>query len=487
MNRSWVVVVDNYDGLSKKGIELVVGIISGYLSYVLPVKNVAQISEKELEEHDVILLGKYGNNPFLNICEKKEYIKNPKEEEGYSIFVGKNVFNSERQMIVVSGYDEKGLMYGCVDFCNKYCGTIAYERGYLYGENYFNEPFNVEMPKWSISSAPAIKRRAIWTWGHVIYDYKKFFENMLKLRMNEVVIWNDCVPINANDVVAYAHSLGIKVIWGFAWGWTTKCESFAEMLTNEKITEIKQNILHTYESQYENVGGDGIYFQSFTELNKDTVGGKCIAEIVTELVNEVSDILLAKNPYLHIQFGLHATSVKTHLEILKKVDKRISIVWEDCGAFPYAYNPNQIENFDETLSFTEKLLTLRKKDEMFGAVMKGMLNLDWQSFRHFSDSYILGAHTYSFMQERQHKKNKAWKIVQSAWLKNAKYAQKMLSVIAQQGINPIVEVLVEDAMFENQLPFVTALFAEMLWNPNMDINETISVVASYPCVTFANI
>lgn len=58
-------------------------------------------------------------------------------------------------------------------------------------------------------SAPAIKNRAIWTWGHVIFDYEKFFENMSLLRLNEIVIWNDYMPVNAKQVVDAAHGYGI--------------------------------------------------------------------------------------------------------------------------------------------------------------------------------------------------------------------------------------------------------------------------------------
>ena len=390
MEKRWIIVFDEYEGLKEKAIEIISGMVSGFVKYVLLAKRIDDILDDEIKEFNIIAVGQATTNRLLQLCQTGGYLTIPKQSEGYSIYVGENPLNSKTQIIAIAGYDDKGVLYGCVDFCNKYCGHIAYQRGDLFGENYFNEPFNVEMPSWKYSVSPAVKTRALWTWGHVIYDYKKFFENMLKLRLKEVVIWNDCVPLNAKKVVEYAHSLGIKVIWGFAWGWAVKCDEILNSMNEKSLQTLKENVLNTYQTQYADVGGDGIYFQSFTELNTDNVGGKCIAEIVTELVNDISGALFERYPDLHIQFGLHATSVKTHLDILQKVDNRICIVWEDCGAFPYDYSANKIENFDETVLLVKKLLTLRGETEAFGSVLKGMLKLDWELFEHFQDRTFSG-------------------------------------------------------------------------------------------------
>ena len=53
----------------------------------------------------------------------------------------------------------------------------------------------------------SIKQYGIWPWGHVIYDYRGFLDNMKRLGMNSVIIWNDIVPLNSEDVLDYAHSL----------------------------------------------------------------------------------------------------------------------------------------------------------------------------------------------------------------------------------------------------------------------------------------
>ncbi len=43
------------------------------------------------------------------------------------------------------------------------------------------------------------------------------------MRFNGVILWNNQPPVNARDVVECAHSWGISVLWGFAWGWSTNC------------------------------------------------------------------------------------------------------------------------------------------------------------------------------------------------------------------------------------------------------------------------
>ena len=39
-------------------------------------------------------------------------------------------------------------------------------------------------------------RREMWTWGYVIYDYKGFVDNMVKCKLNTLIVWNDYLPLN---------------------------------------------------------------------------------------------------------------------------------------------------------------------------------------------------------------------------------------------------------------------------------------------------
>jgi hypothetical protein len=39
------------------------------------------------------------------------------------------------------------------------------------------------------------------------------------LKLNQLIIWNDYMPLNVEEIIDYAHSYGIEVIFGYAWGW----------------------------------------------------------------------------------------------------------------------------------------------------------------------------------------------------------------------------------------------------------------------------
>lgn len=489
MEKRWIMLTDSYESpLEKNAINMIYAEVSAVLPYVLPMKLTSDITEEELAQSHVILIGRVGVGTLLERCEQQGVVQPPQSAEGYAIYAGSSIFGGNGQMIVIAGYDASGVLYGCMDFCNRYLGDVAYRNKYLWTDKTFDEPLGEPLNPWQSSSAPAIKRRAIWTWGHVIYDYRNFFQNMARLRLNEIVIWNDVAPLNAAEVVAYAHSLNIKVIWGFAWGWDTSCTDVLAQYGADLAGKIKEQVLATYEREYSKTQGDGIYFQTFTEHSQASAHGKSVAQIVTELVNDIAQSLFEKYPQLHIQFGLHATSVCDQLEYLKKVDKRIQIVWEDCGSFPYDYYAHQVENFDRTLAFTEATLKLRGEEEQWGAVLKGMLNLDWQNFEHFSAPYLLGERTNRYIQKRQGNKDRIWKLQQADWLKSAEYVRRIAAAVAQYGKeNAVVQALVEDAMLENKIAFPVALYAEMLWAPNTDALEMIGQVSKFPCVTYSNI
>jgi hypothetical protein len=274
--------------------------------------------------------------------------------------------------------------------------------------------------------------------------------------------------------VEYAHSFGIKVIWGFSWGWGLKCDAILENYGAKALAEIKANVIETYEREYKNTGCDGIYFQSFTELSSQSVGGVCVAEAVTELVNDISGALLEKYPALNLQFGLHATSVKDNLEFISKVDPRVRIVWENLGSFPYSYHTDDIADAEATLEFTEKLLSLRGEGERFGAVFKGMLKLDWSEFEHFSAPYILGERNRKYIAQRTAKKELLWKIQTAGWIKNAEYVRRTAELIAASGRDAVVQGLIEDGMLESKISVPAAIYAQFLWNPYEKESEAIN-------------
>lgn len=297
----------------------------------------------------------------------------------------------------------------------------------------------------------SVKNKGIWTWGHVIYDYRSFFRNMKSIGLNRIVIWNDILPLNAKEVLSEAHKNGIKLIWGFSWGWTDKCGENVRNIGAERIKVLQKEILAEFERDYSDICCDGIYFQSFTETDSETVNGISIAETVTQLVNSTAEIILKKYPDTEIEFGLHASSVKNSLDIIRKTDPRIRIVWEDCGAFPFDYDPHNTDGFDETFRFTEKLLTLRGQNEKCGFVFKGMTKLDWENFRYHDAPYTIGEADPQFISQRRKEKEPLWDYVTDGWLKNTDCVQRITSLIAE--LNPDAEIyaLIEDGMFECEI------------------------------------
>ena len=116
-----------------------------------------------------------------------------------------------------------------------------------------------------------------------------------------------------------------------------------------------------------------------------------------------------------------------------------------------------------------------------------MTNLDWKYFKHADGPCVIGEKPQEFIDKRQKEKDFLWKIVQGNWLKNAKYAKTLVSDIAKNGKESIVQALVEDGMFENKIMFPVAMYAELLWNPERDTGELVETVAKSPFVKFANL
>lgn len=304
----------------------------------------------------------------------------------------------------------------------------------------------------------SIRNKGIWTWGHVIYDYHAFFKNMAALGLNRIVIWNDIRPLNAKAVFEEAHRYGIKLIWGFSWGWTDKCGENTKDIGTARINALKAEILKEFDN-YRDICADGIYFQSFTETDSEEVNGINIAEAAVELVNSTAAEIFEIFPDIELEFGLHATSVKHSLEKIAKTDKRIRIVWEDCGAFPFDYDSHCIAGFDETREFIRKILFLRGKDEKCGFVFKGMTKLDWSSFEYHTRAYEIGNFSEEFIEARAKEKEPLWEYVTDGWIKNIAYAEEMLRIVSQNK-NTTVDELIEDGMFEYEIKQPPVMFAK---------------------------
>ena len=381
---------------------------------------------------------------------------------------------------IIEGYDDAGVLYGVLDFYNKY--ITKHEHPDSPDEYWVNFLQRGELPDFEYSSAPAIKDRGLWTWGHVIYDYRGYIDNMMKLKMNRVVIWNDFLPTNAKEIVEYAHSRNVKVIWGFSWLWDTNCGE----VDIRNLDKYSASIFEKYEAEYAHLGADGLYFQSFTELKTDSIDGVLIAEAVTNFVNRTAALFFDKYPSLELQFGLHATSVKDRLSFIEAVDPKIRIVWEDCGAFPFSYLPTDVEGFDQTKEFAKVIAKLRGDSDRFGVVTKGLVKLDWLEFKHPTAPQCIGVSSRYMKENRIERKRRIWRYIQSGWIANADRACEMMRELCRLKSGDLYALaLVEDGMFEENVMYPVALLSEMLWDCDADVKALMQEVALRSYVTFA--
>lgn len=415
----------------------------------------------------IFYIGTRENNPFIASLARENLTK----KEEYRITVVSDT-------VYIEGYDDAGVLYGCIDFFDKYILKCEYPHNDRYRVNCFEK----DLPDFEYSSYPSVENRGLWTWGHVIYDYRRYLDNMMKLKLNTVTVWNDVLPINANDIIEYAHSCGIKVIWGYAWLWSTDCSK----IPLEKLCDFSESIFEQFEKEYSALCPDGIYFQTVTELGTDTLNGIVIAEAVTKFVNKTAALFFKKYPDMELQFGLHATSVKERLEYIKNTDPRIRIVWENCGSFPFSYIPTDVADFENTKDFVSKTANLRGETEKFGVVTKGLTKLDWSAFEHPDAPRYIGVASRAIKADRVQRKSKIWRYLQAFWLSNADYALEMVRHMKElKNGNLYISALLEDGMFEENVMYPAALFAQMLWESDADIKELMSEVALRAYVDFA--
>lgn len=421
------------------------------------------------DEYSCIYIGTKQSNCYIRENSKQTLTR----AEEYYITVADNT-------VMIEGYDDAGVLYGVLDFYNKY--IVKYDRVCYPG--CLQRFYDLEnMPDFEYGSAPSIKRRGLWTWGHVIYDYKGYLDHMMKLKMNEVVIWNDFAPTNADDIVKYAHARNIRVIWGFSWLWDTHHHK----IDIANLDGRSEEILEKYESQYANIGGDGIYFQTFTEKTVDSIDGMLIAEAAANFVNKTAALFYEKYPELELQFGLHATSVRNRLEFIKTVDPRIRIVWEDCGAFPfYDFQSKGVLSFDGTKALMGEVANLRGKDDLFGVVTKSMVKLDWSCFEHLTGPQCIGISSEYAKKNRIERKSKIWRFIQAYWIEHADEAMEMINELRRLKDGELCALaLVEDSMFDENIMYPVALYSEMLWDCDADVRKLMADVAYRSYVDFA--
>jgi len=385
------------------------------------------------------------------------------------------------------GADPKGVLNGVADFCVRSAGRAELGPLTLNDPRAAFDSLGIFYPRvgggLAPVAAPAVRNRGIWTWGYVIYDYQRYLDNMARLKMNMIVIWNDAPPLNSRDIIAYAHARGIRVIAGFHWGWGNDHLS----LTNPDHRRlVKQQVLDTYNNEYHGLGYDGIYFQTITE-HKDTVlDGVTVAAAACAWVNDIGRTFLDRHPGLLIQFGLHATSIMDNYADLKDLDPHIEIIWEDAGVTPYTYTPtlslcagthleqHGVGTLEGTIAYSRKLASFRG-NVGFGLCPKGWANLDWDKEFEHHGSFIMGRQNRALIRRRLESKQPWWDRINRDWIPCYGAAARFYLEICRACPGPVTAVgLVEDGLFETRIQPSVATFAETLWNPGQPESDLLA-------------
>lgn len=474
----WNLYYGDYTGVEEHAVNELQRIVQVYQPYVVQTRSAA--AETLDPEDHAILVGTARNNPWIAKLAQQGLLTAPTHRQGYSLASLASPWAADRKLLVVAGTDPAGVLYGVQDFRMRVLPEINPS-----DRDQFRDAFD-SMKSFALTDHPRIDNRGIWTWGYVIYDYRRFIDNMVRLKMNLLVIWNDIPPINCVQVLDYAHARGIRVILGFHWGWGLAGVNLARPEDRQRI---KDAVVRNYRENYRGLKIDGIYFQTLTEHNELTLDGQSVAAAVCRLVNETAQSLWEIEPALYIQLGLHATSIRERYTDLCDLDPRVTIAWEDAGVIPYSYNPVTtpedafgplcpgVESPEATIDYSRRLATFRKDSE-FAMVAKGWTCLRWEKEFEHHGPFILGERDPEFIRRRLADRQSRWDKVNALWTRNLSHALRFYQAILEcRPPVTTVAALIEDGPFEPAIQPAAAIFAEALWDPARPAEEILQLVA----------
>jgi hypothetical protein len=473
----WHLIYGNYSGEEKFALDELQKMIQRYVPYVVEIRH----SVEELDQDaNHILVGTAVNNPQIAERAQRGALAAPTKPQGYSIVCSKSPLNSERRSVVIAGADSAGVLYGVVDFNKRLAGVTP------------DDPKEMRqtldnLAEFSLQDAPLIENRGIWSWGFVIYDYRRFLDNMARLRMNRLLFGNDVPPVNCQEIIDYAHSRGIKVVLGFSWGWGYDPNTFDPTSQADRQV-VKDEVLCQIAEYFQHLGMDAIYFQSFTETRSQEIGGKPIALLARDWVNDIAAAVLNRYPEMKIEWGLHASSILAKYKYLESLDPRVVIVWEDAGVIPYSYDPVTAGNANEfpamlnspaaTREYSKQLATFREHSE-FAMVAKGWISMRWRTEFEHHGPFILGERAPGFIRNRSRERQPRWDFVNNLWLQNYPEALRFYQQVRNcTSSNMTVLALIEDGLFEEKIRLSAALFAEMTWNPRRSGKDVLEQAAN---------
>ena len=187
--KKWAICYGEYNDTQKHAIDFLQSELSKRVGYPVNIYANKNLTVKHMEEFRIIYVGTAENNPHVARFLKEKPLNLPTHEEGYAFCVTPTS-NNEQEIFII-GNRPVGVLYAVMHFVNEYLShRLYYTKNYrITDKRFFNAPANEPFPAYEAISAPSVRERGLWTWGHVIYDYKSYLFNMAKLRFNIIIIW----------------------------------------------------------------------------------------------------------------------------------------------------------------------------------------------------------------------------------------------------------------------------------------------------------
>ena len=451
---TWKVVYSSAEGPEGRALEVLTErmgthlLREGHLAtpMVLPLEKDG--GEEVDTKRDIIVIGRLSQNATLRKCLKVEDVP----QGGYFV---KTMHESGRNVVLLAGDTPEAVLWAVFDFLDVIAPTLEAKMSGMHGR-YAGMFFRGgRIPAFACRRTPQTPVRSVFSWGHVVDDYRASFREMSRARFNRAILWNDQLVVNAREVVECAHSWGVKVYWGFSWGWTLSGNDGRDL----DFGKLADDIVAEWRRKWKPMGGDGIYFQSFTETNKREIGGRSIPEAVTELVNAVAARIHTEAPDVDIVFGLHANSMKREGAgvFIAKVDPSLEILWENCGGFPFWEAEGRASSPD--VEFCDRILALNPS---VGLAWKAQLRIDWGNYVPPAGPFVLGCAGERIRdRDRAVTAPRQWSFDEE-WIKNGANAREFIRHV-RAGKCPPKEF---NAVAEYNPPysFATHCQAELFWN-----------------------
>lgn len=150
----WEIIYGKYAGLEKRAVELMYMTLKKYVPYICEVT--ASPTDRTKRK---IFIGTKSSNRLID--EKLSGITFAKNEIYYKV---------TKDEIIISGYDDSAVYYAACTLVDDFIprGMDAPAKHILelipFIDDFKNEEYRL---------IPSTDDRGLWTWGHVIFDYKK--------------------------------------------------------------------------------------------------------------------------------------------------------------------------------------------------------------------------------------------------------------------------------------------------------------------------